>query len=109
TLLNDLSKTNAKIWLIGPNRHEDLGRPLPDPAEHNKQLKAYSDAIAAVASQRGCGFVSLYDLLSSDRTLTDNGIHFTQVGHATVGALLAGKLAAVPAPIITDPMGFMQV
>src|SRR5947199_4331517 len=28
TLLNDLAKTNAKIWLIGPNRHEDLGRPL---------------------------------------------------------------------------------
>jgi lysophospholipase L1-like esterase len=109
TLLNDLAKTNAKIWLIAPNRHEDLGRPLPDPTEHNKQLKAYTEAIANIASQRGYGFVSLYDLLPTDRPLTDNGIHFTQVGYATFGGLLAGKLAGVPTPTITDPTGFVQV
>jgi lysophospholipase L1-like esterase len=109
TLLNDLTKTDAKIWLIGPNRHEDLGRPLPDPVEHNKQLKAYSDAIAGIAAQRRCGFVSLYDLLPADRALTDNGIHFTQVGYATFGAMLASKLAGTATPTINDPTGFVQI
>ncbi len=39
-----LAPTRARIVLLSPLRHEDLGRPLPDPAEHNKNLRLYRDA-----------------------------------------------------------------
>ena len=38
---------------MSPNYHEDMGRPLPDPAEHNKNLELYSDAIREIAAKRG--------------------------------------------------------
>ena len=100
-LLDDLAKTGAKIWLIGPNRHEDLGRPLSDPGEHNKQLKMYTDAIAKIAGKRGYGFVDLFVLLPSEPRLTDNGIHFTDQGTRqfgqTVVTALSGVKTAIPA------------
>src|SRR5947209_3080317 len=77
-LLDDLSKTGAKVWLIGPNRHEDLGRPLPDPTRHNEQLKQYIAAIAQLAARRGCGFVDLFQWLPAEQRLTDDGIHFSE-------------------------------
>ena len=87
TLLKDLEKTTpSKIWLISPQRHEDLGRPLPDPTKHNEQLKVYSDAVAKIAEQHGCGFVNLFNLTrdgtreNPPRPLTDNGIHYTDYG-----------------------------
>jgi lysophospholipase L1-like esterase len=98
-LLDDLAKTGAKIWLISPNRHEDLGRPLPDPAVHNQQIKLYTDAIAQIAAKRGCGFVNLFQALpdgaeaSPRMALTDNGIHFTQAGSARLGTALKTGLA----------------
>ena len=85
-LLDDLSKTGAKIWLISPNRHEDLGRPLPDPTGHNKQLEMYTNAIARIAEKRGLGFVNLFNALpdgtkeTPPHPLTDNGIHFNDYG-----------------------------
>ncbi len=94
-LLDDLSKTNAKIWLIGPQRHEDLGRPLPDPALHNQQLKFYTDAIAQIAAKRGCGFVDLYALIPADQHLTDNGIHLKPEGSRQLGPTLVTALAGV--------------
>lgn len=85
-LLDDLVKTGAKIWLVLPNRHEDLGRPLPDPTEHNQQIKLYTDAIAKIAEKRGYGFVNLFEAMpdgakeNPPRPLTDNGIHFNEDG-----------------------------
>jgi lysophospholipase L1-like esterase len=102
-LLDDLAKTGAKIWLITPNRHEDLGRPLPDPTEHNKQLKLYSDAIGQIAQKRGMGFVNLFALLPNSKNdnphhfYTDNGLHFTQYGSMKMAsALLSGLLGSDP-------------
>ena len=85
-LLDDLARTGAKIWLVSPNRHEDLGRPLPDPTEHNRQLKMYADAIGKIAGKRGYGFVNLFEALpdgakeTPPHPLTDNGIHFNDYG-----------------------------
>src|SRR5262249_35495237 len=108
TLVGDLSKTGAKIWLIGPTWHEDLPRPLPDPAEHNQRIKIYSDAVRELAARRGCGFVDLLAALPDGtkqdppRPLTDDGLHFTAYGAWRFGqAMLAGLLvdgaAATPA------------
>ena len=85
-LLDDLAKTQAKVWLVSPNRHEDLGRPLPDPAAHNAQLKMYTDAIATIAEKRGYGFVNLFGILpdgmkeNPPHALTNNGMHFSDYG-----------------------------
>ena len=41
-----LGADRPRIVLISPMRHEDLGRPLPDPAEHNRQLALYVAAFS---------------------------------------------------------------
>ncbi len=87
TLLAVLDETKARIVFIAPNAHEDLGRPLPDPASHNKDLKLYCDAIAKLAAHRQAPLVNLYDLLGkklkppSSAPLTDNGMHLTAYGY----------------------------
>ena len=58
-LLDALARTGARIVLLSPLRQEDLGRPLPDPAAHNKDLGLYRDAIAQTATARGYPFVDL--------------------------------------------------
>ena len=63
TLLATLDETKARIVFVTPPPHEDLGRPLPNPAEHNKNLKRYSDAIVALAARRGAPVVNLYELI----------------------------------------------
>lgn len=72
-----------QVILLSPNFHEDLGRPLPDPAEHNKNLKLYSDGIAELAGKRGYTFVNLFSItekLAKSEHLTGNGIHLTAAG-----------------------------
>ena len=102
TLLAALDETGARIVLIAPLAHEDLGRPLPDPAEHNRSLKIYRDAIARVAARRGAPFVDLFDLLGgklqppAPTPLTDNGIHLTAYGYWRA------------APVIEQALGLPQ-
>jgi lysophospholipase L1-like esterase len=97
-LLDDLAKTGAKVWLISPNRHEDLGRPLPDPGMHNLQIKLYADAIGKIAQKRGCGFVNLFEILpdgtkeNPPRAMTDNGIHFNDYGARRFGIAMMNGL-----------------
>jgi hypothetical protein len=85
TLLDTLAPAQARVVLLSPLRQEDLGRPLPDPAEQNKNLRQYADAIRDTAAKRDCHFVDLFDLLgggpSAAPPLTDNGIHLTAWGY----------------------------
>jgi len=82
TLLDALAETKARIILISPLRHEDLGRPLPDPAGHNVDLRAYVDAIRQMALDRHHEFLNLFDLKPAPpRPLTDDGLHPTAFGY----------------------------
>lgn len=88
TLLDAFAPTKARIVLISPLRQENLGPPLPDPTENNKNLSAYTDAIRDVAIKRGHVFVDLYNFIDAwklfgERSypLTDNGIHLTAHGY----------------------------
>ncbi len=87
TLLQTLDETGARIVFLSPTPHEDLGRPLPDPAEHNRQLALYTKTLADVARDRGATFVDLFEGLGknlqpkSSAPLTDNGLHLTQYGY----------------------------
>ena len=52
-LLDTLAVTKARIVLLSPLCHKNVGAPLPDPEEHNKSLRLYRDALRKVADERG--------------------------------------------------------
>lgn len=84
TLLDALAPSKAKIVLLSPMRQGDMGRPLPDPAKNNKNLRLYAAAIKEVAKKREAIFVDLYDLLgdpAKEKGATENGIHLTAHGY----------------------------
>src|SRR6185437_5268160 len=82
TLLDTFAPTKARVVLLSPMKQENLGRPLPDPTENNKNLRLYADAIREVAKKRGHFFVDLYELLAKEKyPLTDNGISLTVWGY----------------------------
>lgn len=94
TLLDALAPAKAEVVLLSPLKQEDLGRPLPDPAAQNKNLRLYADAIRDVAAKRGARFVDLYDLKDdkSKVALTDNGIHLTPYGYWKTATALERQL-----------------
>jgi len=92
-MLTEASGAKPRFVLVGPNYHEDLGRPMPDPAEHNKLLKAYCGAIESLAAERGARYIDLFSRLNAGKAerLTDDGIQLTPSGYIrAAGAVLAG-------------------
>jgi len=102
TLLEALAPTRARVVLLSPLRLEDLGRPLPDPAPHNKDVRLYANALRRVAEKRGHGYVDLYDLLGDgtkatpSAPYTDNGLHLTAYGYWRSAAVLEQGLGLKP-------------
>jgi lysophospholipase L1-like esterase len=102
-LLDTLAPTKARIILLSPLRHEDLGQPLPDPVEQNKNLRLYRDVLRQVARKRGYLFVDFYDLLGDGARakppapLTDNGIHLTAYGYWRAALAFENGLGLTPA------------
>jgi lysophospholipase L1-like esterase len=92
-LLAVLGGTKARVVLLSPLKHEDLGRPLPDPTAANRDLKRYRDALESVARKRGNPFVDLYGTISeSQGPLTDNGMHLTGYGYWRTAEVVEGGL-----------------
>ncbi len=87
TLLDMLAQAKVRIVLLSPPRHENLGRPLPNPAEHNQNLVLYRGALRQEAEKRHYPFIDLFDLLEGEANkklpapTTDNGIHFNPYGY----------------------------
>jgi len=106
TLLGVFDETKARIVLLSPLGHENLGKPLPNPAQHIRDLERYSAAIAEAAKKRGIPFLDLLhheglwnyspEKGAQHPPLTDNGIHLTPAGSWTVGSLLASELQGDP-------------
>ena len=97
-LLDALAETQARVVLLSPIAHEDLGRPLPDPAQHNEVLALYRDTIREIATQRSAWFVDLFEhftaLESSLRDqdpmqrVTDDGIHLNKSGYLAMAGFV---------------------
>lgn len=90
-------KEAPQVILVSPIAHEDLGGLLPDPADHNKNLSAYTEGMREVARELGISFIDLYaptrDLMKrSDQPLTTNGIHLNDVGYREVSGIMAAAL-----------------
>jgi lysophospholipase L1-like esterase len=99
-----------QVLIISPNYHEDLGRPLPDPSEHNQNLKIYCEAIKEMAARRGCAYVDLFsitkDLAAKDH-LTSDGIHLTAYGYWRVALALEEPLGLGPRKASAENQGAM--
>jgi lysophospholipase L1-like esterase len=99
-LLDSLALTKARLVILSPPPQENLGPPLPDPTEHNKDLRLYADALRKAADKRGSRFVDLYKLLANEKPpLTDNGLHFTEYGYWESADVLARELCGQPLPV----------
>jgi len=98
-MLDILAKPGGRIVMISPIKHENHGPPLPDPSEHNKNLRLYIDAMKKVAATRGYLFIDLYELLGegdAKARFTDNGIHLTPFGYWRAALALEKGLGFAP-------------
>jgi len=109
-LLDMLEASKTRIVILSPVRHEDLGRPLPDPSEHNRNLRLYIDGIARTAAKRGHPFVDLYELMGTaprEEPYTENGIHLNARGYARAAWETEKALALPPRAwqVELEPLG----
>lgn len=94
--------TSPRLVLLSPNYHEDLGRPLPDPSEHDKNLRLYSQAIGQIAAKRHAVFSDLFALTRDaahdppGTPLTFNGIHLTPYGYWRTALAIEAALGYPP-------------
>lgn len=100
-LLDDVAPLNARIVLISPALQQDMGPPLPNPDEHNKDVRLYVDAIHNLAAQRNLRFIDMTQALTfpAERPLshwTDNGIHYTEAGYWQIASTLVEALGYTP-------------
>ena len=108
-LIDDLTAASApgvRFVILSPIQHENLGPPLPDPAEINRKLALYTRALREIARRRGCRFIDLYSswkLLPLDvaahlprkamNHLTDDGMHLTPAGYFVTGVRIMHSLS----------------
>jgi lysophospholipase L1-like esterase len=101
-LLDLIATTRARVVLLSPLFHADLGPPLPDPTSHNRELALYADAIKGIAKARAAGFIDLFDAFKAlanaggplgPRALSDNGIHLTETGYWKAAFAIARPMA----------------
>ena len=94
-LLDAWTDLGAKTVLLGPLDHEDLGRPLPDPASFNENVALVREAIRGVAEERGIRYVDAQARLGSmeiAEPLTDNGVHLNESGYRQFAQAVANGL-----------------
>ena len=87
-----LPEAPPRFLLLGPIRHENLGPPLPDPAEHNAVLERYHMVIAGIAREEGLPFIGPFHRLESEVPFTRNGIHPDARGYHRLAGLVADSL-----------------
>ncbi|MBW3627732.1 MAG: SGNH/GDSL hydrolase family protein [Gemmatimonadetes bacterium] len=99
-------ETPPRIVLLSPIAHERVERVPLDPAAHNRQIAAYTEAMRQVAASRGAHFVDLYTPtlpLMENRSLGDltiNGIHLNDRGTEIVSRIMARALGwSAPDPL----------
>ena len=75
----------VRFVILSPLRHEALGGALPDPANHNAQLAAYTAQLRQLATARRTYYVDLFRVHAGKRPpLTENGIHAHDAGYRTI-------------------------
>jgi len=96
-LLDDVAELDARIVLISPTLQEDMGGALPDPANHNEDVRMYTKAIGTLAAERNHRFIDMTTSFSlpDERPIshwTDNGLHYTEAGYWKVASTIVEAL-----------------
>ncbi|HLY72762.1 MAG TPA: SGNH/GDSL hydrolase family protein [Planctomycetota bacterium] len=97
-LLDLLGGITPHLVLLSPAPHEDLGRPYPDPTEHNKSLELFGEAIRAIADHRQLPFVDLFHPLERAKRaapgahISTNGILLSDTGYWLVSLEIERQL-----------------
>jgi len=102
-LLDQLAPLGAKLVLLSPTWHEDLGRPFPDPTAHNQDIEKYAAAISRIAGERQVAYLDVFTPLrdaKAQRTtpLTTNGIQLNPQGYAVFAASIEHGLGLSAPP-----------
>lgn len=89
--------SSPEIILFSPIFHENLGGFLPDPMGHNRNLKAYTQAMKEVAGSLGVPFLDLHHptkrlMERGEGPFTVNGVHLNEKGYKAVGEMMAKAL-----------------
>ncbi len=96
-LLDQLAPLKAKLILLSPTWHEDLGRPFPDPAMHNRDLQKYADAIQQIAADLKAPYLDLLQPLRDAKArITTNGIQLNALGYSLAAQAIEKQLALPP-------------
>jgi lysophospholipase L1-like esterase len=102
-LLEQLDPLKARLILLSPTWHENLGPPFPDPTQHNKDIEKYAEAIYQIAAERKLHGVDLFAPLRDASNgmkgkLTTNGIQLSDAGYAEMAAAIDHSLGSDPTP-----------
>lgn len=110
--LLDLARSkspNLKVIIVSPPPFENMGAPMPDLTEANVDLGSVRDALKEFAAKQDATFVDLYELMGAGKKagatpkLTDNGVHFNELGYKTFVSELLGALN-VPKVDVEQPL-----
>ena len=88
-LLDAVAGTKARLVLLSPIAHANLGSPWPDPAPHNTTLERYTRSIEEVARNRDANFIDLFKPTRKRygaASISDNGIHLNEIGYRFLAA-----------------------
>ena len=105
----DYGKGKPRVVLLSPIAHENLkSADFPDGSANNKNLKAYTAAMAEVAKVNGVPFVDLFAAsqslyASAARPLTINGVHLSESGDKALATVQFKALFGKEAPSTDDP------
>ncbi|MEI8018948.1 MAG: SGNH/GDSL hydrolase family protein [Schlesneria sp.] len=85
-LCDDLKTTGARLAFMTPHKWERPPAPLPDASRQNPILAKYAAAIRELAVRRNSPLIDLFQLPASGSNLTENGLHYSERGYATLVA-----------------------
>ncbi len=104
-------KNHPRIVLVSPIGHETLGPPLPNPADSNHRLAAYTKAIQRIAAVKKLPFVNIFtptlqamQLKSKEQNFTFNGIHLTNSGYKQFSKILFRQLLNESPPKLNESL-----
>src|SRR5262245_10883657 len=101
-LLAKLAPLKARIVLLSPIYQEDLGRPFPDPAVHNRDVDKYVAVIRELAEKHKCTFVDLTHTVDDKKSrnlinsVTTNGLQLNETGSNLVARIIEDELGLLP-------------
>jgi mono/diheme cytochrome c family protein/glucose/arabinose dehydrogenase len=97
-LLDEFSARTVRIVLVSPMLFDKPPTPqMPDLTKRNDDVRAYAEAVRAIAKQRNIVFVRMIDrqgaeIIWKPGQLTTNGIHLTDQGQAQVATIIQTEL-----------------